>query len=360
MPSTDAAAARASEPRCITLGNGAQIVVVPTRESAGKSPDNAAHPAGTVAVQLWILGGTAAERRDEHGCAHLLEHMLFKPSRHGGDLATDIERLGGDINAFTSHDETVVHATVPVGLEGEALDALLPPVLQPSFDPAALTVESRVVVEEIRQYRDDPGAQAMQGLYSSLYGAHPYARPVLGTVADVRSHDAARLRRFHRRVYAGRRVRLVVVGPVGVKSVVRRAQRWLEALPRGRADAGGGPVLDPLPRARVRVAEADVREAHIQLAWRAPAVPTAVACALEVASIVLGYGDASRLTLRVRRQQQLVSDVLASFYPARGSSSLVVAAHAEPGRVDEVVAAVLAEVQTLGRVPMPVDDLERA
>src|SRR5690606_26395140 len=183
---------------------------------------------GVVALQLWIMGGTAAEGPDEHGCAHLLEHMLFKPTREGVDLAAVIEGLGGDINAFTSHDETVVHATVPAGREGLALDALLGPVLRPTLAAADLSVESGVVVEEIRQYDDDPGSRAMQALVEALYGRHPYARPVLGTAAEVRSHDAARLRRFHRRVYAARRARLVVVGPVDVDDVVARARPWLE------------------------------------------------------------------------------------------------------------------------------------
>jgi zinc protease len=222
-------------------------------------------------------------------------------------------------------------------------------------------MESGVVVEEILQYDDDPGARAMQALVEALYGRHPYARPVLGTAAEVRSHDASRLRRFHRRVYAARRARLVIVGPVDVDAVVARARPWLEALPRGRSLPHDElPVEGPLPRARVRVREADVHEAQVQLAWRCPPVPAAEACALEVASIVLGYGEASRLTLRVRRGSRLVSDVLASFYPSRRSSALIVSAHAESGSVRAAVAAILDEVEALAHVPLAAEDLDRA
>ncbi|MCA9706300.1 MAG: ATP-binding cassette domain-containing protein [Myxococcales bacterium] len=197
---------------------------------------------GVVALQLWVTGGTAAEGPQEHGCAHLLEHMLFKPHPGGGDLATDVEGLGGDINAFTSHDETVVHATVPAGREGEAIDALLGPVLAPVLQPSALALEAEVVVEEILQYRDEPASQASQALMEAVYGRHPYARPVLGTIADVRGHHAARLRRFHRRVYAARRAHLVVVGPVDPRAVVARARPFFEALPRGAALPPVAPV----------------------------------------------------------------------------------------------------------------------
>jgi zinc protease len=315
-------------PRSIEVGRGAQIVVLPTADAAdGRRPAagrrSAARPGtasavGVVALQLWITGGTAAEGPDEHGCAHLLEHMLFKPTREGIDLAAAVEGLGGDVNAFTSHDETVVHVTVPTGREGAALDALMGAVLRPTLAAPAVATETGVVIEEIRQYDDDPGACAMQALVEALYGRHPYARPVLGTTAEVRRHDAARLRRFHRRVYAARRARLVVVGPV------------------------------------------DVDAAQIQLGWRAPAVPAAQACALEIASIALGYGEACRLTERVRRGSRLVTDVMASFYPSRHASALMISAHAEPGAVRAATAAILDEVEALCRAPLPAEELERA
>ncbi|MCX4243226.1 M16 family metallopeptidase [Paraliomyxa miuraensis] len=370
-------------PRTVVVGRGAQVVVLPTGlpVAAGSSggvarsgrarPGTAGRgaparaessaPGGVVALQLWILGGTAAEEREEHGCAHLLEHMLFKPTADGTDLAAMLEGLGGDINAFTSHDETVVHATVPAGHEREAIDVLLGSVLRPALEASSLALETGVVVEEIRQYDDDPASRAMQALGEALYGRHPYARPVLGTTAEVRRHDAARLRRFHRRVYAARRARLVVVGPVDPDAVVEVARPWLEALPRGKPTSEGAlAVVEPLSRARVRIRQDDVHEAQIQLGWRGPALPASEACALEVASIVLGYGEASRLTRNVRRGARLVSDVLASFYPSRQGSSLVITAHAEPASVASAVSAILDEVEALARMPLQPPELERA
>ncbi|MEX1363271.1 MAG: pitrilysin family protein, partial [Nannocystaceae bacterium] len=338
-------------------------MVLPTgtaAESSTAGQSGIASGSGVVALQLWVMGGTAAEEANEHGCAHLLEHMLFKPTPDGHDLAASIETLGGDINAFTSHDETVVHATVPAGREASALHVLLDSVLRPRIDAASLATEAEVVVEEILQYRDDPGSQAMQDLHAALYGRHPYARPVLGTVAQVRGHDAARLRRFHHRVYAASRVYLVVVGPVDPGSIVEQARPFLEALPRGRAVDDGATVDRPLRGARVRVREADVHEAQLQLAWRGPPMPAAEACALEVAAIVLGNGEASRLTRRVRRGARLVSDVHASFVPARRSSAVMVAAHTETQRVRAAVEGILAQLEALGRVPIDDEELARA
>jgi zinc protease len=160
------------------LPNGARVVVQTTPRSGPG--------AATVAIQLWVLAGTADERSGEHGCAHLLEHMLFKPLEIDGtktDIASRIEALGGDVNAFTSHDETVFHATVPLAVFAPALRALLRPIAWARPSSADLEQEAEVVLEEIKQYDDDPGARSMQDMVAGLFGEHDYARPVLGTAA---------------------------------------------------------------------------------------------------------------------------------------------------------------------------------
>lgn len=339
--------------------NGAQILVLPTSRPAGGLSGQ-----GVVAVQLWVLAGTSAEHDDEHGCAHLLEHLLFKPAvTHEGattDVTAAIERLGGDVNAYTSHDETVFHATVPAMHTLAAIDGLLAPVLAPAFDPAELAAEIEVVVEEILQDRDDPAARLSQDVAAALFGAHGYARPVLGTVGSVRGHDARRLRRFHRRLYAGRRLRLIVVGPVDPRAVVARGAAHLDPM-------GPGPVLRERPEAIdrreqpwVRVRRLDVVETHLQLGWAAPALPHPDACALEVAAMVLGYGEASRLSTRVRRGARVVTDAYASLYASRLASSVVVGAHAPVGGAERAAEEVLREVEALTRAPITDEELRRA
>jgi zinc protease len=360
------------------LKTGATVVVMSTGGPVRRAEISSNQ--APVALQLWVMGGTAAEHTREHGCAHLLEHMLFKPIVGGGgggrprsaleprteagadlgvDLATALETLGADVNAFTSHDETVVHATVPVCFVAQAIPTLLAPVVEPAFEPAALAEEIKVVVEEIKQYDDDPGSRVVQEMLESLYGDHGYGRPVLGRAHEVRSHDVARLRRFHRELYAGDRVVLVVVGPVQPKVVLDAALPWLSRLPgRGRKLVARRPR--PLTRPKVKVRGEDVREAHVALGWLGPPLPAADACALEIASIVLGYGDASRLFTQTRRRARLVTDVHASFYASREGSTVAISANLPPARVGAAVADMLAQVELLRRVPMGLEELQRA
>src|SRR5690606_24688359 len=133
------------------------VVVLPT-------PKPARGYRGVASVQLWISAGAAGERAREHGCAHLLEHMVFKPyvdaRGRTRDLAGVIEALGGDVNAFTSHDETVFHATLPADALAQALDVMVTAVIGREFDEVSLAREQQVVLEEIRQYADDPSARS--------------------------------------------------------------------------------------------------------------------------------------------------------------------------------------------------------
>jgi len=344
------------------------MLVLPTGAvpgSAGSGKRSGGPPArGVVALQLWVLSGTAAERAREHGCAHLLEHMLFKPMAIAGptpsDIATEIEGLGGDVNAFTSHDETVFHATVPAAATKAAIEALLPPLVTPEIDPGSLAKEAEVVVEEIRQYRDDPSSRLQQDVMTALFPEHAYGRPVLGTEQDVRTCSPARLLGFHRRAYAASNVYFVVVGDVQPQQVIAQATPWLKKLPAAPKRGKAEPLPVPPQRAQVIVRRDDVLECHLELAWTVPALPERVAVALEVASVVLGYGEAARLSLGTRRRDQVVSDAHSSFYGSRLGSTFLVTARMRASQAGAAAQAVLEQVERLRTSRLDGEELSRA
>lgn len=350
------------------LANGARLLVLPARP-AGSGP---------AAIQLWVASGTAAERPDEHGCAHLLEHMLFKPCAlgHGPksnrarlaaagvrraeaalDLAGAIEALGGDINAFTSHDETVVHVTAPAARAAEAAALIATAALYPTLDPATLAQEREVVIEEIKQYDDDPGQRVTQAALARVYGGHAYARPVLGLEAEVAGHTAARLRAYHRRAYAGSRLTLVAVGAVDVAALRKVARAIVGTLPAAKERAS---AADPAPRPGVTLRRAKVQETYALLAWPAPAAGAAGAAAIDAAAVVLGSGESSRLVAETRRKDQVVSDIQAHCDTLRLGGAVMVSARTTAAQAGAAVAAVLAQVARLAQAPVSAEELARA
>jgi zinc protease len=340
----------------VRLDNGVWVLVLET-------PKPAAGYRGVASIQLWISAGAAVERGPEHGCAHLLEHMVFKPFAdargRSRDLAGVIEQLGGDVNAFTSHDETVFHATVPADAFAEVSEMMLAAVIGRRIDRELLVREQEVVVEEIRQYADDPSARSMQQMMSDLYGEHAYARPVLGEEDEVRSLTPGILQGFGRRQHRGERITLVVAGPVSSKKVEALARRVLGPLAGARRTVPRGRPKPPTAPC-VRVLREDVQETYLRFGWMGGTVLEHDGVALDVAAVALGQGESSRLAVGVRRRARLVSDAYASYLAGVISGTFMVSAQADAELTEQAAVALLAEVEALGQRTLEHEELDRA
>src|SRR5215213_7761280 len=161
------------------------------------------HAAPVVAFQAWVGVGSADEGPGEEGIAHVFEHMLFKGTeqRGVGRIAQEVEAAGGDINAWTSFDQTVYHLVLASRYFDTGLDILADAVQRSSFDPGELAKELEVVLEEIKQGEDSPSRTVTQALFSTAFTEHPYRRPVIGWEKTVRSLTRERLLTFFRRWY---------------------------------------------------------------------------------------------------------------------------------------------------------------
>jgi zinc protease len=350
------AAAAGAKTVSVRLDNGVWVLVLQT-------PKPAAGYRGVASIQLWISAGAAVERGPEHGCAHLLEHMVFKPfvdaRGRSRDLAGVVEQLGGDVNAFTSHDETVFHATVPADAFAEVSEMMLAAVIGRRVDRELLVREQEVVVEEIRQYADDPSARSVQQMMSDLYGEHAYARPVLGEEDEVRSLTPGILQGFGRRQHRGERITLVVAGPISSKKVEALARRVLGPLAgaertvfRGRPKPPSAPCI--------RVLREDVQETYLRFGWMGGTVVEQDGVALDVAAVALGQGESSRFAVGVRRRARLVSDAYASYLAGVISGTFMVSAQADAELTEQAAVALLAEVEALRHQPLELEELDRA
>ena len=146
------------------------------------------HVAPVVEVQVWARVGAADERPGEEGLAHFHEHMLFKGTeRRGvGEIAGAVEGAGGRINAYTSYDTTVYHATLPADELDAGIDVLADAVQNSVFDPAEVAREVEVVLEEIRRSEDSPHHVLADAVFATAFRAHPYRAPILGSRESVR------------------------------------------------------------------------------------------------------------------------------------------------------------------------------
>ncbi|HMB53994.1 MAG TPA: pitrilysin family protein, partial [Thermoanaerobaculia bacterium] len=177
--------------------------------------------APVVTTALWYRAGTRDETAAEAGAAHFLEHMMFKGwAAYGpGDVDRRTQSLGGDNNAFTSHDATCYHFRFAPDRWHEALAIEADRMAGLTLDRREVASERRVILEEVAMYDADPWDSLDQKVHAARFPGHPYGLPVLGTPKSLRKIDGAVLAAFHRRSYRPGNAVLVVAGDVGPEAI---------------------------------------------------------------------------------------------------------------------------------------------
>src|SRR5262245_60084177 len=163
--------------------------------------------------------------------------MLFKGTdRRGvGEAAAAIEAAGGDLNAWTSWDETCFHATLEASQVREALDVVFDMTGGSLLDAGEVEREKQVVLEEIRGYEDDPDSVAADRIQSLLCGDHPYGRPISGFPETVKGLRREAIADFWRRNYHPGRAVLSVAGPVEIDELMAMVDPLIARWPKGAA-----------------------------------------------------------------------------------------------------------------------------
>ena len=360
-------------PGCPRAGKPTAHIPGPARPGEGRAPlrirlENGltvllyeSHAAPVVAFQAWVGVGSADEAAEEDGIAHVFEHMLFKGTdRRGvGQIAQEIEAAGGEINAWTSFDQTVYHLVLASRYFDTGLDILADAVQHSSFDPGELERELKVVLEEIKQGEDNPSRVVTQALFSTAYTRHPYRRPVIGGEKTVKQLTRDKLLGFFRRWYVPGNITLVVAGDFDAGTATRKIEKaWGGA----RAAPVDRPAREEPPQRQLRsvVLPRDVHETHLTLALHVPGIRDEATAALDVAAIILGQGESSRLSLEVKRNRQLVSEIYSYSYTPRDPGLLVVGATLPAGDPEKAERAILRELYRLAHEEVSAEELAKA
>jgi zinc protease len=320
------------------------------------------HAAKVVAAQVWVRVGSADERPEEAGLAHVHEHMLFKGTarRKVGEIASDVEAAGGDINAFTSFDQTVYHVTIASRELDVALDILADAVQHSAFDESELERELEVVLEELRRGKDSPSRVGAELLFANAFRAHNYGRPIIGHVETVERFTREQILSFYRKWYRPENMLLVVAGDVEPEAVFEKAAALFVssgAAPLPDRERGVEPPQEDLRVASTRM---DIQETHLNVAWPGPALAHPDTPAVDVLSVLLGAGESSRLYRRVKRDEDLVTDAYAYAYTPHEPGLIGVGAQLQGKPTRPALAALLREVLRLREAPPTVAEVEKA
>jgi predicted Zn-dependent peptidase len=314
----------------------------------------------SVTIALYFGTGSRYEVAQEQGIAHLVEHMLFKGSRHypsAQHISETIEGVGGILNAVTDRELTVYYAKVASRHADLAFDLLTDMVQAPLLDATELEKEKRVVLEELGLAQDAPGEWVHQMLSELLWPGQPLGWEIAGTPATVNAQTRDTLADYVRRSYGPANTVLMVAGDAD--------PAWIATASSARFATEGAPPPTWLPARAADgqplvVAQArETEQAYLCLGGPALSRTDPDRYALRLANAILGDGMSSRLFLEVRERRGLAYDVQSyvnSFYDA---GALVVTAGIEPEQVDPALEALLTEVDKLRQTPVSEAELRK-
>ncbi|MGH3677724.1 MAG: M16 family metallopeptidase [Mycobacterium sp.] len=295
----------------------------------------------SASVGVWVGVGSRDEGASVAGAAHFLEHLLFKstPTRTAVDIAQAVDAVGGDLNAFTAKEHTCYYAHVLDSDLELAVDLVADVVLRGRCAPDDVELERAVVLEEIAMRDDDPEDTLGDVLMSSVFGAHPVGRPVIGSAKSVAAMTRPQLHSFHVRRYTPERMVVAVAGNVDHDEVVGLVREHFgPRLVRGRTPVpprkGTGRVTG---RPVLRVLNRDAEQTHMSLGVRVPGRHWEHRWALSVLNTALGGGLSSRLFQQIRESRGLAYSVYSAVDTFSDSGVLSVYAACLPERFGEVV-----------------------
>ena len=313
-------------------------------------------------VQIWVEAGSIYEEKREAGITHLIEHMIFKgtPTRAPGEVAGAIEAVGGQINAYTSYEYTVYHATLSSRNWSEALEVLTDAVLHSNFDPEELAREKKVVLEEIRMRKDRANIVLFQELMAHAYTAHPYRLPVSGTAESVSAISREDILRYMQKHYHPDNFTVVVVGDVRVQQVVDKVNSLMAELPRSDAQPPTIPREPAQKTTRLFALSEDVNQTQLALAFPGSAFKGQDAAILDVMTSILASGETSRLYTKLRNDKGLVYRIDGSAFTPRDPGLLEFTATLEADKITPVLEETLTEIFRMKHSKVSDEELERA
>jgi zinc protease len=335
------------------LDNGLKVLIVEK------------HKAPVATFQVWYRTGSRDEPAGKSGLSHLLEHMMFKGTfRYGPSvLSKIIQKNGGTDNAYTTKDYTVYfelfssdRIILSIDLEADRMQNL-------TLDPKEVFSERSVVMEERRlRYEDDPRNSLFEEVVAAAYKVHPYQRPVIGWMSDLKSIERDDLYNYYKTHYSPSKVVIVIVGDVKEDQIIERIKNSFGNIPSGPLEKNIN-FSEPEQRGERRVLlRREAELPYLVVAYHAPSFPHEDSYALDVLSLVLSRGKSSRLYTSLVYEKKIALDVNADYNVFNREPYLFfLDATASPGNdIKDVENTLYAEIEKIKKEPPSEKEIQKA
>lgn len=306
--------------------------------------------ARTACFGIWTGSGSAYETAENNGISHLIEHMVFKGTKHRSalELAEEMDSIGGQTNAYTARDYTCFYARTLSEHVGTAFDILSDMLLNPKYDPADLATEKDVVEEEIGMCFDAPEDRVGENLYSAVWRESSFGMPILGSRESLALITPEGLRAYQKEHYAPGRTVIAICGNFDKEEFLSRAKESFGAFLPGKKML----PYEPLPYRRSLVIEKrDLEQVHLCFCLPGLNFFDDRRYALSMLNGIAGGSSSSRLFQRIREELGLAYSVYSASVSYGGGGLLEIQAAVSPEDAEQACEEILKVVEGLrGRV----------
>lgn len=314
----------------------------------------------SISVGVWVKTGSRHESDELAGITHFLEHMLFKgtESRTAYEIALSMEAVGGYLNAFTSNEYTCYY-TRCLDTELElAFDVLSDMVLHSTFPEEEIEKEKKVVIEEMKMYRDSPDDFVFEAFTSQLFSQHPLGRPIIGFEETVAAFTQKDLRNYVNERYNPSNILISIAGNADHKTAVTLAGKYFSFAKNGATKDIQVP-LTPYHSARKELKK-QIEQAHYVIGKRSIGSTDEDRFKLLLANTVLGGGMSSRLHQNIREKYGYCYSISSFNHSFIDTGMFGVYAGTDAGYVDHLRELIFAEFDRIGTEPVPDKELLEA
>lgn len=329
-----------------TLPNGLHVIVheAPTTNIA--------------VLNLLYKVGSKDEDPNKTGFAHLFEHLMFGGSQNVASYDEELQKVGGENNAFTSPDITNYYVTVPSTNLETAFWLESDRMLSLSFDPNVLEVQRKVVIEEFKQrYLNQPYGDVWLKLRPLAYKTHPYQWATIGKeISHIEDATMDDVKDFFHKYYAPNNAILVVSGNVGLEQVKHLTEKWFGPIPAAPSFDRALPTELPQTELRSVRVEEDVPTSQIYMAYHMPGRKEDAYHVADLLSDLLGRGKSSRLHTKLVKENNIFNSISAYVTGSADPGLLVINGKLKPETTFEEARSAIEEVVKTMTLDMVSDD----
>jgi predicted Zn-dependent peptidase len=315
----------------------------------------------SVTAGIWVRRGSRHESPELNGICHFIEHAVFKGTRHRSarDIAVETDRLGGHLDAYTTHEMTGFTTKVADTALAQAIDLLADLVSHPRFEQEDLEREQKVILEEMKMVEDTPDELLGELFNAAYFPNQPLGRPIEGTRETVPTFDNKTTVAFHALEFSYSNLVVAAAGNVNHDRLLELVGRAFNGCESG---AGVRPHTlaagRPRPAAPILIEQKnELEQAHLVLATPWPSALNEDRYAASLLASVIGGGTSSRLWQKIREERGLAYSVGAAGSAFSDVGVFNVYAGTSPDQLDEVLELSLKELREVVRNSVTEEEL---